>query len=137
MLGFETLTLAPIDLALVEPKLLDADEIAWLDAYHARVRKTLAPLVDAPTRRWLAQATRRLAASEAQRPPLRPSEVRPLYREPNRRFAASVTGVYRLTSVPSGSRNCAARLPHGIVFGSCTTIAAPFSRANSASTSST
>ena len=35
MLGFETLTLAPIDLALVEPKLLDADEIAWLDDYHA------------------------------------------------------------------------------------------------------
>jgi Xaa-Pro aminopeptidase len=63
MLGFETLTLAPIDLALVEPKLLDADEIAWLDDYHARVRKTLSPLVDAPTRRWLTQATRRLAAA--------------------------------------------------------------------------
>jgi Xaa-Pro aminopeptidase len=64
MLGFETLTLAPIDLALVEPKLLDADEIARLDAYHARARKTLAPLVDAPTRRWLVQATRRLAARD-------------------------------------------------------------------------
>ena len=63
MLGFETLTLAPIDLALVEPKLLDADEIAWLDDYHARVRKTLSPLVDAPTRRWLTLATRRLAAA--------------------------------------------------------------------------
>ena len=61
MLGFETLTLAPIDLSLVEPKLMDAEEIAWLDAYHARVRKTLSPLVDAPTRRWLTQATRRLA----------------------------------------------------------------------------
>ena len=59
--GFETLTLAPIDLSLVEPKLMDAEEIAWLDAYHARVRKTLSPLVDAPTRRWLTQATRRLA----------------------------------------------------------------------------
>ena len=67
MLGFETLTLAPIDLALVEPKLLDADEIAWLDAYHGRVRKTLAPLLDAPTRRWLTQATRRLAASKRKR----------------------------------------------------------------------
>ena len=41
MLGFETLTLAPIDLSLVEPKLMDADEIAWLDNYHARVRKAL------------------------------------------------------------------------------------------------
>jgi Xaa-Pro aminopeptidase len=63
MLGFETLTLAPIDLALVEPKLLDPEEIAWLDAYHARVRKTLSPLVAAATRRWLTQATRRLAAA--------------------------------------------------------------------------
>jgi Xaa-Pro aminopeptidase len=61
MLGFETLTLAPIDLSLVEPKLMDPDEIAWLDAYHARVRKTLSPLVDPSTRRWLTQATRRLA----------------------------------------------------------------------------
>ena len=64
MLGFETLTLAPIDLALLEPGLLDRDEIAWFDAYHARVRKMLAPLVDAPTRRWLQNATRRLATAK-------------------------------------------------------------------------
>src|SRR4029077_7653383 len=43
MLGLETLTLAPIDLALVEPSLLSRDEIAWLNAYHARVRTTIAP----------------------------------------------------------------------------------------------
>jgi Xaa-Pro aminopeptidase len=61
MLGFHTLTLAPIDLRLVEPKLMDDHEIAWLDAYHARVRKVLSPLIDAPTRRWLANATRRVA----------------------------------------------------------------------------
>jgi Xaa-Pro aminopeptidase len=58
--AFETLTLAPIDIRLVEPKLLTADEIAWLDDYHARVREVLAPLVDAETRRWLEQATRAL-----------------------------------------------------------------------------
>jgi Xaa-Pro aminopeptidase len=62
MLGFETITLAPIDLALVEPKLLDAKEIAWLDAYHARVRKEISPLVEAGARRWLATATRRIGA---------------------------------------------------------------------------
>ncbi len=62
MLGFETLTFAPIDLSLVEPKVLDADEIAWLDDYHARVRKVLSPRVESSTRRWLAKATRRLAA---------------------------------------------------------------------------
>ncbi len=61
MLEFETLTLAPIDLALVEPSLLSADEIAWLDAYHARVRETLTPMLDGATAAWLEQATRPLA----------------------------------------------------------------------------
>lgn len=59
-LGFETITLAPIDLTLVDRRLLTRTEIAWLDAYHARVRKTLAPLVDPLTRKWLARATRPL-----------------------------------------------------------------------------
>jgi Xaa-Pro aminopeptidase len=63
MLGFETLTLAPIDRALVESRLMSADEIGWLDGYHARVCETLTPLVDAETAGWLAQATRPLAAS--------------------------------------------------------------------------
>jgi Xaa-Pro aminopeptidase len=58
MLGFETLTLAPIDLTLVEPALLDAEERAWLDAYHARVREVLVPLVDSETAAWLERATR-------------------------------------------------------------------------------
>ena len=59
VLGFETLTLAPIDLRLVEWKLLDPEELKWLNEYHARVRKSLSPLVDRATRRWLATATRR------------------------------------------------------------------------------
>jgi len=57
MLGFETLTLAPIDLRLVDPALMRADEIAWLDAYHERVYDALYPLVDEATREWLEQAT--------------------------------------------------------------------------------
>jgi Xaa-Pro aminopeptidase len=57
MLGFETLTLAPIDRTLVDPSLLDDDEIDWLDAYHAHVREVLTPLVDPDTRGWLAKAT--------------------------------------------------------------------------------
>jgi Xaa-Pro aminopeptidase len=59
MLGFETLTLAPFDLDLVDRKLLTAEERKWLDDYHARVRKTLSPHLDAKTRRWLAKATRK------------------------------------------------------------------------------
>jgi len=55
--AFETLTLAPIDRRLVEPALMTADETTWLDAYHARVREALAPLLDAPARAWLIAAT--------------------------------------------------------------------------------
>ena len=57
MMCFETLTLAPIDRNLVEPSLLDDEEIDWLDAYHAEVRATLTPLVDPDTAQWLAAAT--------------------------------------------------------------------------------
>ena len=57
VLAFETLTAAPIDLALIEPALMDGREIAWLDAYHARVREALSPLLDPETAAWLAQAT--------------------------------------------------------------------------------
>jgi len=57
LLGFETLTLAPIDRRLVAAAALTADEIAWLDAYHARVRDELAGLLDDETRGWLARAT--------------------------------------------------------------------------------
>lgn len=55
---FETLTLAPIDLSLVERDLLSDDEAGWLNAYHARVRSELTPLLDGPTADWLARETR-------------------------------------------------------------------------------
>jgi Xaa-Pro aminopeptidase len=58
MLGFETLTLAPIDLALVEKSLLSGEEVAWLNAYHARVHAALADGLDAETKAWLEEATR-------------------------------------------------------------------------------
>jgi Xaa-Pro aminopeptidase len=50
---FETLTLAPIDRRLVEAALMTVEEIAWLDAYHARAHDTLSPLVDERTGAWL------------------------------------------------------------------------------------
>jgi len=58
LLGFETLTLAPIDLALVERDLLTQAEADWLNAYHARVNAEIGPLLDSDTARWLASATR-------------------------------------------------------------------------------
>ena len=59
--AFETLTLAPIDLRLVEVAMLTADEAAWLDSYHARVREAVAPQFDASTRAWLYAATAPIA----------------------------------------------------------------------------
>ena len=61
LLEFETITLAPIDLNMVEAKILSDNEKAWLNAYHARVRETLSPLVDAETKAWLATATAAIA----------------------------------------------------------------------------
>ena len=57
MLSFETLTLVPIDRRLVEPRLMTAAEIEWLDDYHARVRKEIAPGLGPEDRAWLEQAT--------------------------------------------------------------------------------
>jgi Xaa-Pro aminopeptidase len=75
MLGFETLTLAPIDLALIEPKLLDDEEMAWIDAYHARVRQKISPLVEPDARRWLRSATRPL--SRQAKPARKPRKASP------------------------------------------------------------
>ncbi|MCC6471995.1 MAG: aminopeptidase P family protein [Alphaproteobacteria bacterium] len=58
LLGFETLTLCPIDRTLVDTALLTRDEIAWLDAYHATVGAAIGPLVDGETRAWLEAVTR-------------------------------------------------------------------------------
>ena len=59
-LGFETLTLAPIDVSLIAPDLLDGAELDWLNAYHARVLAEIGPLVDAKTLDWLERATLRV-----------------------------------------------------------------------------
>ncbi len=56
MLGFETLTLAPIDRRLIVVERLSAEERAWLDAYHARVLAVVGPQVEPEVRAWLESA---------------------------------------------------------------------------------
>ncbi len=56
-LAFETLTLCPIDTRCIDRSLLRADEIAWLNGYHATVRERLLPLVDGAARDWLRART--------------------------------------------------------------------------------
>lgn len=55
---FETLTLAPIDLALIDTEFLTPFERDWLNSYHSRVVDAVGPLVDGETRAWLKEATR-------------------------------------------------------------------------------
>jgi len=57
MNSFETLTLAPIDRRLIDLYMLSADELAWLNDYHARVRHEVRPHLDDATKAWLEQAT--------------------------------------------------------------------------------
>jgi Xaa-Pro aminopeptidase len=56
MLGFETLTLAPIDRRLIDKPLLTAEEVAQMDAYHARVLEVVGPKVPAEVRAWMDEA---------------------------------------------------------------------------------
>ena len=56
-LRFETLTLCPIDTRCIEPEMLSADEIAWLNAYHVEVKRRIGPLVSGAARQWLEQRT--------------------------------------------------------------------------------
>ncbi len=60
MHGFETLTLAPFDKRMLVTDLMTRDELHWLDAYHARVRDEIGPLLDGETLAWLQQATESL-----------------------------------------------------------------------------
>ena len=56
-LGFATLTRCPFDARLIDVGWLTEDEIAWVDAYHARVREELGPRLPEDARRWLEART--------------------------------------------------------------------------------
>lgn len=57
MLCFETLTLAPLDRRLIDTDILSTAEIAWVDAYHARVQDEIGGRLDGEAQAWLAAAT--------------------------------------------------------------------------------
>ena len=56
-LRFETLTLCPIDTRCIDVALLRADEIEWLNTYHATVRARLLPQVTGAAKSWLQERT--------------------------------------------------------------------------------
>ena len=56
MMGFEVLTLAPIDKRLINVDLLVTQEREWLNNYHKQVFDTLSSLLEADTKAWLQQS---------------------------------------------------------------------------------
>jgi len=56
MLGFETLTFAPIDRRLVKKEMLSPEELGWLNAYHRQVVEKIGPKLSGADREWLEQA---------------------------------------------------------------------------------
>ncbi|MBN9587100.1 MAG: X-Pro aminopeptidase [Afipia sp. 62-7] len=64
MNGFEALTLAPIDRRLINANRISKQELAWINAYHARVREEIGPLLDEATRMWLYAATEPLVPQD-------------------------------------------------------------------------
>ena len=52
-LGFEVLTLFPIDTQLIQKDLLSTEEIAWLNAYHQQVATALIPQLEEEEKAWM------------------------------------------------------------------------------------
>ncbi len=59
-LRFETVSLSPIDLDLVDPAMLEPEEIDWLNAYHQQVWDSLSPLLNQAEQTWLQRETRKI-----------------------------------------------------------------------------
>ena len=82
MLGFETLTLAPIDRRLIDTGLLAPYDVAWLDAYHARVLAEIGAELDrerdAEVLEWLARACAPLGAGGGPEPRASEGGARPM-----------------------------------------------------------
>ena len=57
LLGFRTLTFAPIDRRLIDLDLLSREERAWVDGYHAEVAAVVGPQLDGEAAEWLKTAT--------------------------------------------------------------------------------
>jgi Xaa-Pro aminopeptidase len=56
MLGFETLTFAPIDRRLIDVQMLDPEELVWLNCYHAHVMAKIGPTLGGSDLEWLREA---------------------------------------------------------------------------------
>ncbi len=59
-LGFETITLVPLDRRLINRAMLNEQEVRWIDDYHAECRKLVAPRVRGEALEWLMRNTEKI-----------------------------------------------------------------------------
>ena len=64
MLGFETLTFAPIDRRLIDAEMLEPEELVWLNCYHAHVLARIGPQLRARTSHGFRRPARRSTPAE-------------------------------------------------------------------------
>ena len=57
-LAFNTISLAPIDIDLIDKKLLTKKEISWINNYHAKVKKSLSNFLNDKEKKWLNNVTK-------------------------------------------------------------------------------
>ncbi|MEN8660992.1 MAG: aminopeptidase P family protein [Lentimonas sp.] len=62
---FENLTFCPINVDLVEPSLLSARQLDWLNNYHVEVLEKLSPLLNDEAREWLVHECRPVVADQS------------------------------------------------------------------------
>lgn len=59
-LAFETVSLCYIDQSLIEPGLLEKEEIDWINIYHKKVFEALSPFLDEDIKNWLKKKTKEM-----------------------------------------------------------------------------
>ena len=59
-LEFETLTLCPYEINLIDTNVLSDQQISWLNSYHLMVYKKLSKFLNGKLKNWLYKKTREL-----------------------------------------------------------------------------
>ena len=124
MLGFETITLAPIDRRLIEPALMTSAEIAWLDAYHASLADKLDHLLDGKSGRGSPTPAGRWSEEPPVRCPPRASPACPGTNSPETRAAQDALWTIVARHMRRTASGVPSRLTRGRPVAACSPIPA-------------
>jgi len=77
MYGFDVITMCPKNRDLIIPEMLSAEQLQWLNDYHATVWRTLSPRLTEEEKKWLRQATEPLKKNVSPAPACRVPGLNP------------------------------------------------------------